>query len=122
VPNISDELGTLSKEAHDMRALKLTFTLAGLLVLIRYVPVYYHTSEFNDFVMQEAQRTRQRDQLKGALLNRAKDYSLPVTEADINITTSDGVIRVAVDYTVPLDLLVYRPELKFHATGAGLMQ
>jgi hypothetical protein len=122
VPNISDELGTLSKEAHDMRALKLTFTLAGLLVLIRYVPVYYHTSEFNDFVMQEAQRTRQRGQLKGALLNRAKDYSLPVTEADINITTSDGVIRVAVDYTVPLDLLVYRPELKFHATGAGLMQ
>ena len=105
-----------------MRALKLMFALAGVLVLSRYVPIYYHTSEFNDFVRQEAQRTRQRRQLKGALLNRAKDYSLPVTEADINITTRDGVFSVVVTYRVPLDLLLYRPELKFQASGAGLLQ
>src|SRR5881628_1461099 len=103
-----------------MRALKLMFALAGVLVLSRYVPIYYHTSEFNDFVRQEAQRTRQRRQLKGALLNRAKDYSLPVTEA--NITTRDGVFSVVVNYRVPLDLLLYRPELKFQASGAGLLQ
>jgi len=105
-----------------MRALKLTFTLAGLLFLIRYIPVYYYTSEFNDFVKQEALRTQQPDHLKLALLNRAKDYSLPVTGTDINITTSDGMFRVAVDYRKRLDFLVYRPELKFHASGAGLLQ
>jgi hypothetical protein len=104
-----------------MRALKLTFALAGLLFLIRYIPVYYYTSEFNDFVKQETLRTQQQDQLKLVLLNRAKDYSLPVTEADINITTRDGVFRVAVDYRTQLNFVVYRPELKFHATGAGLL-
>jgi len=105
-----------------MRALKLMFALAGLLALIRYVVVCYHTSEFNHFVTLEAQRTRQKGQLKGALLNRARDYSLPVKEADINITTRDGVFSVVVNYRVPLDLLIYRPELKFRASGAGLVQ
>jgi hypothetical protein len=113
-------LGGLEQEAHDMRALKLTVAMAGVLFLIRYIPVYYYTSEFNEFVKQEAQRNQRRDQLKLALLNRAKDYSLSLTEADINITTHDGVFRVAVDYKTPLDFLVYRPELTFHATGAGL--
>ena len=101
-----------------MRVLKLTFVLAGLLFLIRYIPVYYYTSEFNEFVKQEAQGTQRRDQLKSALLNRAKDYSLSLT--DIDISTHDGVFRVAVDYKTPLDFLLYRPELRFHATGAGL--
>ena len=33
-----------AKEAHHMRALKLTFALAGLLALLRYASVYHHTS------------------------------------------------------------------------------
>jgi hypothetical protein len=103
-----------------MRVLKLTFTLAGLMFLIRYIPVYYYTSEFNEFVKQEAQGNQRGDQLKLALLKRARDYSLSITEADINITTHDGVFRVAVDYRTPLDFLIYRPSLKFHATAAGL--
>ena len=102
-----------------MRALKLTFALAGLLVLVQYLDVYYNSVQFNDFVQQQARQTRLKGQLKSVLLNRAKDYSLPVTEADINITTSDGVFRVAVNYRVPLNLLVYYPELKFRAMGAG---
>ena len=106
----------------EVRALKLMFALAGLLALIRYVVVYYNTSEFNHFVTQEAQRTRQNGQLKWALLNRARDYSLPVKEADIDITTRNGVFSVVVNYRVTLDLLIYRPELKFRASGAGLVQ
>src|SRR5438093_13197890 len=63
--------GTPARGLGHMRGLKLMFALAGLLFLIRYVVVCYHTSEFNHFVTLEAQRTRQKGQLKGALLNRA---------------------------------------------------
>jgi|ERR1051326_1493997 hypothetical protein len=103
-----------------MRALKLTFVLAGLTFLIRYIPICYYSSEFNDFVKEEANRTQRKDQLKLALLSRARDYSLSMTESDIDITTHDGVFRVAVDYRTPLDFLIYRPQLKFHTTGATL--
>src|SRR5437667_12409269 len=60
----------------DMRGLKLMFALAGLLFLIRCVVVCYYTSDFNHFVTLEAQRTQQKGQLKGALLNRPRDSSL----------------------------------------------
>ena len=105
-----------------MRAVKLTFVLAGLLALLRYVPVYYHTSEFNDFVKQEAERTQLKGQLKSALLNKAQEYSLPVKDDDISITTTGAVFRVAVDYRVPIDLFVYSPRLTFHTIGAGLLR
>src|SRR5437899_12430921 len=57
-----------------------------------------------------------------AVPDSSRDYSLPVKEADINITTRDGVFSVVVNYRVPLDLLIYRPELEFRASGAGLVQ
>ena len=61
-------------------------------------------------------------QLKSALLNKAQEYSLPVKDDDISITTTGAVFRVAVDYRVPIDLFVYSPRLTFHTIGAGLLR
>ena len=105
-----------------MRALKLAFALAGMLASVQYVAVYYDSLEFNYFVRQQARQIRSEGQLKSALLIKAKEYSLPLTDGDINITTADGVFRVAVDYRVPLNLLVYSPKLKFRVIGSGLLR
>ena len=97
-----------------MRALKVALALAGLLALLRYSLVYYHSFEFNDFVRQETQRTRVKSPLKSALLDRAEVYDLPVKGDDIQITTVGPVLRVIVDYRVPVNLLVFSHELTFH--------
>jgi len=110
------------QEAHPMGALKLAFVSAGLLALITYGNVYYHTSEFDDFVRHEAQRTRLKNQLKQEILNRASAYSVHVRENDISITTTGAVFRVAVDYRVPIDLFVYSHELRFQTIGSGLLR
>lgn len=104
-----------------MRALKMTFAIAGLLALVQFLPVYYNSVQFDDFVQQVGRQNRTKGQLKSVLLNKAKDYSLSVKEADIGITTTDGVVHVAVDYRVPVNLFVFRPELKFRATSAGFL-
>ena len=104
-----------------MRAVKLMLVLGGLLALAQYGVVYYNSVIFNNFVEQQAQQTRLH-QLKSAVLSKAKDYSLSLGEDDIDIATGDGVVRVAVAYTVPLNLLVYRPELKFRANGTGFLR
>jgi hypothetical protein len=115
----TDHSKRLSKEAHHhMRALKVTLALAGLLAVFRYVPVYYYTAEFNDFVKQETQRTRSNGQLKPALLSKAKQYSLPVNEDDINITTTGSVLRVAVAYRVPVDFYFFQHKLAFHTVAS----
>ena len=104
-----------------MQTLKVTFVLAGLLALTRYIPVYYSSSEFNYAVRQEAARSRSETQLKAAVLEQARAHALPIKESDITIDRTDAVVRVTVDYAVPVNLLVYNPRVKFHVTGGGLL-
>jgi hypothetical protein len=104
-----------------LRALKAGVVLAAVLALGQYAAVYYSSVQFKEFVQRQARQAPAKNQLKWALVNKAKEYSLPVTESDINITTAGSVMRVDVDYQVPLNLLVYGTELNFRAIGAGLM-
>ena len=104
-----------------MRILKAGFALAGLLALAKFSPIYFHSLQFDDFVKHEAQHLRMQAPLKKALLDEARSYSLPVKESDINFSSNNGVFSVAVDYRVPVDLIVYNHELTFHAAGSGLL-
>ena len=96
--------------------------IAGIafFLLARYFPVVYHTMEFNDFVKQEAQRSRLGTHLQRALLAQAELDFLPVKADDIRINEGDGLIRVNVDYKVPVNLFVFTHELGFHVAGTGL--
>ena len=104
-----------------MRALKALAIVAVFVVLARYFPVLYYSSMFNDYVKQEAGQNRVPAQLRQALLQRADSYFLPVKPDDIEIKEGEGLIRVKVDYRVPVDLFVFKHELSFHASGAGLI-
>ena len=105
-----------------MRITKLGIVLIGLLIVTRYVPSYYNSWQFNEFVQRESEHARATSHLRDTLIGKAKSYSLPVNESDIVITKDGSIFRVSVDYVVPVDLLVYSPELKFHVVAAGLMR
>src|SRR5262245_16784870 len=105
-----------------MRALKLTVTFVGLLALTRYAPVYYNSYSFNSFVETETPRMRVRSQLMDSLLSKARVYSLPVSESNIMIKTNGSMFRVAVNYSVPVNLFAYHPELKFHVESSGILR
>ena len=105
-----------------MRAVRLAVVIVGLLVAIQCAPVYYSSLVFNDFVKAEAQHARIKAKLQEALLSKAKAYSIPVKASDIVITTGGSVFRVSVDYSVPVNLFLYTPELKSHAIGSGLFR
>ena len=109
----------VQQEACHMRAMKVALMLAVGMALIRYGVVYYRCSEFNHFVKQEAHRTRGHAELRHALLTKAVDHMLPVREENINVTTTGPVLRVAVDYQVPVDFYLFRYELAFHTVASG---
>ena len=92
----------------------------AFLLLLRYFPTFYYASMFNDFVKTEAQRTRVGPKLQAALLQQAEMYFLPVKAEDIRIKEDGDLIRVNVDYKVPVNLFIFTHELSFHAAGAGL--
>jgi hypothetical protein len=103
-----------------MRVLKVVAVACTFFLVARYFPVVYYAMEFNDFVKQEVQRSRMGPRLQKALLDQAQLDFLPVKPDDIRINEGDGLIRVNVDYKVPVNLFVFTHELRFHATGAGL--
>ena len=102
------------------RAFKLGLCLFALL-MFRYVPVYYHTIQFNQFVQDQVPRIRMRAPLQEAILSKAEEHNLNVTAQDIIMTTSDSVLKVAVEYHVPVNFYVFRQDLKFRAGGSGLL-
>ena len=103
-----------------MRAWKAAIALVGGLTLFEYLLAYNTSQQFNDFVQSQVDHIR-RDQLKTALVNGANEYSISVKESDISITTEDAVLRVGVNYRVPVNLVFYRPSFSFHTKGAGLV-
>jgi hypothetical protein len=102
-----------------MRAFKFSFALAVLLALLRFGNVYYESWQFDDFVQQQTRRIHSKTVFKQALLNEAKAYSLPITDSDIVLNTINSVLRVSVDYKVPIDLIVYQPQMQFHVISGG---
>ena len=105
-----------------MRACKAALALTGCLALFQFGSVYYSTLQFDYAVRREAERSGGSSQIKSAILIKARDFSLPVHESDINVTKSGPVVRVVVDYRVPVNLFVYNPELKFHTIGSGYIR
>src|SRR5438309_2032149 len=96
------------------RLYKILFLLTVMLAVGRYAPIYYSSWQFQDFVQEQAQKVHSKRTFKQALVNQAKAFSLPVDESDIDIRMTGAVMRVSVDYAVPLNLLVYQPKLQFH--------
>ena len=104
-----------------MRVVKPVILLVTLLSMVRFLPAYYSSWQFKDFVRDQTRQVKSKTALKNALLDRAKFYSLPVEASDIDISMIGAVLRVSVDYKVPVNLVVYRPEVQFHVIAAGFL-
>ena len=103
------------------KILKLGFLGVFSLLVFRYVPVYYHTMLFNQYVEDQVKRIRSQAPLREAILINAEEHNLDVTKEDIKMTTNDSVLRVSVVYHVPVDFFVFQQHLRFSATGSGLL-
>lgn len=103
------------------KAIKLTILGCLVLVLFQIVPVYYHTMEFNRYVQQQVPKIRSAEPIQEAILSKAVEHNLPVTAQNISMSLSDSVLRVNVEYEVPVNFYVFHQDLKFQARGSGFM-
>jgi hypothetical protein len=107
-----------------MLFLKLTTALIGILLSAQTVPALYHSNQFDEFVKQETQRPRTKwtvDRLNQVILSKASQFSVPVKEEDIHVSTNNGVIRVEVDYNIPIHLVVFNPVMRFRTIGGAFL-
>ena len=108
------------------RVIRLVTAAAIAIVLIAIgaavVPPWWHARELAAAVDEIAQSadaaTRSDAALKSAVVEKARDLDLPVTEADVHIERHGDRVRIETRYGVDVHLPFYTVKLHFYR-GAG---
>lgn len=77
--------------------------IAGF-VAFKLIPVKVKAAEIRSMVVDEAKSagTHNDDRIRKAILDKAQEEGLPVTDENIRIERTGNLIRVTVEYTVPV--------------------
>jgi hypothetical protein len=96
-------------------------------VIAMVLPVLVNEYQFQDS-LQEITRfatvnRKTNDQLQKAVLDEAQKEDLPVEADDVKVVSNGKNVTIDVDYSVTVDLKVYKWTLNFHptATNSGLL-
>jgi hypothetical protein len=105
-----------------MNRLKSLFGLC-LLIAIAYLgwkvlPPYFSNYRFEDACESEAlinsYSNKSDTDIRNALAAKARDYDIPLTADQINITRNGSELAIWADYTVHIDLPLVAFDLNFH--------
>ncbi|MGO9273826.1 MAG: hypothetical protein ACLQOO_26900 [Terriglobia bacterium] len=97
----------------------LTLVVIAALIYVAFqtVPVYVNNYELEgyirDLAIQASAAHTPAAEIQQSVLAKALDLHLPVSADQIKVGSDHGNIKIAVDYTVPVDLRVYTWVLHF---------
>jgi hypothetical protein len=79
------------------------------LVGVKMVPVKYKSSQLYDFMYEQAKYAQQTspDEMKKALLRKARDLQLPVDPKRLTVSKRGERIRIECSYEVPIEFPGY---------------
>ena len=84
---------------------------------IKLVPIYYAGSNFESDVKTEASRagahSLDNETVTKDILDLAKRHEIPLNKGNIRLDRVVGQLRIAVRYTVPVDLIILQRDLDF---------
>lgn len=107
-------------ERGEGRAKAITWTLiflAAIYMAIKIVPPYVSQYQLRDKMQEEARfavvTRHTEEQIREVVWKEMQDLDIPAKREDIKIVATQQVVKIALDYTVPVDFMVYKTELHF---------
>lgn len=89
----------------------------GAFAAYKIIPVYIAEYQLADKMQEEARfavvNRYSEDQIREAIFKTVQELEIPVTREQIKVLSSQQVVQISLDYTVPVDLMVYRVNLHF---------
>ena len=101
---------------------KLFLTLALLAAMIfagvKILPIYVSNYQMQDAIESEARfaignRLGSKD-IRDNIWKKVNDIGIPADQDNLKVTATQGAVQISLDYSVPVDLLVYKFTLDFH--------
>jgi hypothetical protein len=84
---------------------------------VKVLPPYIAEYQLADKMTEQARfgvvNRYTEEQVRAAVFKEAQDLDIPITKEDIKVFVSPSVVRVSVDYTIPVDLIFYKLDLHF---------
>jgi hypothetical protein len=99
--------------------LSLALCVAALYVLWQVIPPYFRNYQFQDSIEEIARFTGidsriTEDDIRQRTLKSAKEYEIPLTAEQINVTRNGSEVAISADYVVHINLPVKPVDLDFH--------
>ena len=94
----------------------LILLLAGVFVAYKMIPIKVKAAELRQEVVDEAKSagTHGDDRIRQAIVAKAEQQGLPVSEGDVKISRGGNVITVDVQYVVPVEFPGFTYQWQFH--------
>jgi hypothetical protein len=107
-----------------LKALIYTAILvSAIFATVKILPAYISNYQLSD-KMQELARfgvvnRYKEEQVRDEVFKTVKDLDIPVKREDIKVSVDSSAVKISLDYTVPVDLIVYKMDLHFRPSSEG---
>jgi hypothetical protein len=110
----------LRNQAGEGKLKAIIYTAVFVLVIyaaVKIVPAYVTEYQLTDKMQEQARfavvNRYTEDQIRDNIWAVVKDLEIPAKREDIKVSATNSLVRISLDYTVPVDLLVYHFDLHF---------
>jgi len=107
-----------------LKALVYTAVLiSGIFIAFKMVPAFVADYELKDKMEEQARfavvNRYSEEQIRDNLFKTIQDLDIPAKREDVKVVNTNHGIAISVNYTVPVDLMVYKTELNFSPSSEG---
>jgi predicted AlkP superfamily phosphohydrolase/phosphomutase len=93
----------------------------GAFVAYKILPAYVAEYQLADKMQEQARfsivNRYNEEQVRDNIYKVVKDLEIPVKREEIKVVSNNDVVKISMDYTIPVDLLVYQLNLHFTPTS-----
>ena len=95
----------------------LIIIVGGIYCTVKLLPPYIAEYQLADKMQEQARfavvNHFTEEQIRENVFKVVQDLEIPAKKEDIKIVSTPQVVKISMDYTVPVDLLSYRVDLHF---------
>jgi hypothetical protein len=103
--------------------LYFAFLIIAVFVAIKVVPLYVADYQLKDKMTETAKfavvNRYTPEQIRDNIFHTIQDLDIPATRDDVKVENTNHGIAISVNYTVPVDFLVYKTDMNFSTSSEG---
>ena len=89
----------------------------GAFVAYKIIPAYVAEYQLSDKMQEQARfavvNRYSEEQIRDNIFKVVQDLEIPVKKEQIKVVDTQDVVKISMEYTIPVDLLVYHLDLHF---------